>query len=46
MRFTEEPARKRHARRAVHSLITPQKIFDLAEVLSSRMCLRTEGGRM
>jgi hypothetical protein len=43
MLFTEELARKRYASRVVHSLIPPQKIFDLAEVLSSRMRLRNEG---
>ena len=43
MRFTEELERKRYASRVMHSLIPPQKIFDLAEVLSSRMLLRTEG---
>ena len=43
MRFTEELSRKRYASKVVHSLIPPQKIFDLAEVLSSRMRLRTEG---
>lgn len=43
MRFTEELARNRFASTAVYSLIQPQKISDLAEVLSSRMRLRTEG---
>ena len=43
MRFTEELSRKRFASKVVHALIPPQKIFDLAEVLSSRMRLRTEG---
>ncbi|KAH9051188.1 hypothetical protein EDB83DRAFT_2226273, partial [Lactarius deliciosus] len=43
MRFTEELGRNRYAGTVVHSLIPPQKIFDLAEVLSSRMRQRTEG---
>ena len=43
MVFTEEIARKRYASKVVHSLIPPQKIIDLAEVLSSRMRLLTEG---
>ncbi|KAH9058115.1 hypothetical protein EDB87DRAFT_952861 [Lactarius vividus] len=43
MRFTEEQGRNRYANTVVHSLIPPQKIFDLAEVLSSRMLQRTEG---
>ncbi|KAF8266933.1 hypothetical protein EI94DRAFT_1830358, partial [Lactarius quietus] len=43
MRFTEEPSRKRYASKVVHSLVPPQKFLDLAEVLSSRMLLRTEG---
>lgn len=43
MRFTEEPSRKRFASKVVHALIPPQNIFDLAEVLSSRMRLRTDG---
>jgi hypothetical protein len=43
MVVTEEIARKRYASRVVHSLIPPQKVFDLAEVLSSRMRLRTDG---
>ncbi|KAH8991460.1 hypothetical protein EDB86DRAFT_1605981 [Lactarius hatsudake] len=42
MRFTEELGRNRYAGTVVHSLIPPQKIFDLAEVLSSRMRQRTE----
>lgn len=45
MRFTEELSRKRFASKVVHSLLPPQKIFSLAEALSSRMLLRT-GGRM
>ncbi|KAH9032232.1 hypothetical protein EDB85DRAFT_1890725 [Lactarius pseudohatsudake] len=36
MRFTEELRRNRYAGTVVHSLIPPQKIFDFAEVLSSR----------
>ncbi|KAH8993710.1 hypothetical protein EDB92DRAFT_374969 [Lactarius akahatsu] len=43
MRFTEELWRNRYASTVVHSLIPPQKIVDLAEVLSSRMRQRTEG---
>ncbi|KAI9450405.1 hypothetical protein BJY52DRAFT_1227242 [Lactarius psammicola] len=43
MRFTEELGRSRYASTVVHSLVPPQKVFDLAEVLSSRMRLRTEG---
>jgi len=43
MRFTEALARKRYASKVVHLLIRPQKIFDLAEVLSSHMRSRTEG---
>ena len=43
MRFTGELARNRYASTVVHSLIPPQKVFDLAEVLSSRMRSRTEG---
>ncbi|KAI9439096.1 hypothetical protein H4582DRAFT_2142398 [Lactarius indigo] len=45
MRFTEELGRRRYAGTVLHSLIPPQKIFDLAEVLSSRMRQLT-GGRM
>ncbi|KAH9058130.1 hypothetical protein EDB87DRAFT_1832712 [Lactarius vividus] len=45
MRFTEELGRHRYVGTVVHSLIQPQKVFDLAEVLSSRMRQRT-GGRM
>ena len=43
MVFTENKARKRYASMVVHALIPPQKVFDLAEVLASRMLLRTEG---
>jgi len=43
MRFTEDISRKRYVSTAVHSLIPPQKVLDLAEVLSSRMRLRTDG---
>jgi hypothetical protein len=43
MLFTEEPSRKRYASKVVHSLIPPQPVFDLAEVLSSRMLELTEG---
>ncbi|KAH9028798.1 hypothetical protein EDB84DRAFT_1588862 [Lactarius hengduanensis] len=43
MRFTEELGRNRYAGTVMHSLIPPQKIFDFAEVLSSRMRQRTEG---
>ena len=43
MRFTEELSRKKFASKVVHSLIPPQKIFDLAEALSFRMLLRTDG---
>ncbi|KAF8266934.1 hypothetical protein EI94DRAFT_1731800 [Lactarius quietus] len=45
MRFTEDLSRRRYASKVVHSLVSPQKFLDLAEVLSSRMLLRT-GGRM
>ena len=41
--ITEEMARKRYASRVAHSLIPLQNVLDLAEVLSSRMRLRTEG---
>jgi hypothetical protein len=43
MRFTEELARNRFASTVLHSLIPPQKTIDLAEALSFRMLLRTEG---
>ncbi|KAI9450463.1 hypothetical protein BJY52DRAFT_176517 [Lactarius psammicola] len=43
MLFTEELGRSRFASTVLHSLVPPQKVFDLAEVLSSRMRLRTEG---
>ncbi|KAH9065732.1 hypothetical protein EDB87DRAFT_1592884, partial [Lactarius vividus] len=42
MRFTGALARNRYANTVVHSLIPPQKVFDLAEVLASRMRLLTE----
>jgi hypothetical protein len=42
MRFTGELARNRYAGTVVHTLIPPQKVFDLAEVLASRMRLLTE----
>ena len=42
MRFTEELARNRYTSAVVHTLIPPQKIFDLAEVLASPMRLLTE----
>ncbi|KAH8993725.1 hypothetical protein EDB92DRAFT_376405 [Lactarius akahatsu] len=45
MMFTEDLQRKRFASSVVHSLIPPQKVLDLAEVLSLRMRQRT-GGRM
>ncbi|KAH9173184.1 hypothetical protein EDB89DRAFT_2095346 [Lactarius sanguifluus] len=45
MHFTEELGRHRYMGTVVHSLIQQQKVFDLAEVLSSRMRQRT-GGRM
>ncbi|KAH8993698.1 hypothetical protein EDB92DRAFT_1979327 [Lactarius akahatsu] len=45
MRFTEELGRHRYVGTVMHSLIQQQKVFDLAEVLSSRMRQRT-GGRM
>ncbi|KAH9032251.1 hypothetical protein EDB85DRAFT_2145627 [Lactarius pseudohatsudake] len=45
MRFTEPLARHRYAGTVVHSLIPPQEVFNLGEVLSSRMRQRT-GGRM
>ncbi|KAH9058101.1 hypothetical protein EDB87DRAFT_1627498 [Lactarius vividus] len=45
MRFTEQLERHRYAGTVVHSLVQPQQVFDLAEVLSSRMRQRT-GGRM
>ncbi|KAH9007983.1 hypothetical protein EDB83DRAFT_687835 [Lactarius deliciosus] len=41
MLFTGDLRRKRYASSVVHSLIPPQKVFDLAEVLSMRQ--RTEG---
>lgn len=43
MRFTEDLSRKRYVSTVVHSLIPPQKVFDLAEIVSSRMRVRTEG---
>jgi|HubBroStandDraft_3_1064219.scaffolds.fasta_scaffold1044293_1 hypothetical protein len=43
MRFTEDLSRKRFTSKVVHSFIPPQKVFDLAKVLSSRMRLLTEG---
>ncbi|KAF8266931.1 hypothetical protein EI94DRAFT_1583000 [Lactarius quietus] len=43
MLFTEELSRKRYASKVVHSLVPPQKFLDLAESLSSRMRLLTEG---
>jgi hypothetical protein len=43
MRFTEDISRKRYVSTAVHSLIPPQNLLDLAEVLSARMRLRTDG---
>jgi hypothetical protein len=43
MLFTEEPSRKIYASKVVHSLIPQQPVFDLAEVLSSRMLELTEG---
>jgi hypothetical protein len=43
MLFTEDLSRKRFASKVLHSFIPPQNVFDLAEVLSSRMRLRTEG---
>ena len=43
MRFTEDLSRKRFASKVSHSLIPPQHVFDLVEVLSSRMRLLTEG---
>ncbi|KAH8991482.1 hypothetical protein EDB86DRAFT_3046284 [Lactarius hatsudake] len=45
MRFTEALRRRRYAGTVAHSLIPPQEVFDLADVLSSRMRQRT-GGRM
>ncbi|KAI9444791.1 hypothetical protein H4582DRAFT_2108601 [Lactarius indigo] len=42
MRFTGALARNRYATTVVHSLIPPQKVFDLAEVLASRMRILTE----
>ncbi|KAH8991444.1 hypothetical protein EDB86DRAFT_3235240 [Lactarius hatsudake] len=45
MHFTEELGRHRYVGTVVDSLIQQQKVFDLAEVLSSRMRQRT-GGRM
>ncbi len=43
MLFTEELERNKFGSTVVHSLISPQKVSDLVEVLSSRMRLRTEG---
>ena len=43
MRFTEDLGRNRFASAVIHSLVPTQKIFDLAEVLSFRMLLRTKG---
>ena len=43
MRFTEELARNQYANMVVHTLKPPQKVYDLAEVLASRMRLITEG---
>ncbi|KAH9058099.1 hypothetical protein EDB87DRAFT_1564371 [Lactarius vividus] len=43
MFFTEDLRRKRYASAVVHSLVPPQKVLDLAEVLSSHMRQRTEG---
>ncbi|KAH9051203.1 hypothetical protein EDB83DRAFT_2543049 [Lactarius deliciosus] len=45
MRFTDVLRRRRYAGTVAHSLIPPQEVFDLAEVLSDRMRQRT-GGRM
>ncbi|KAH9178702.1 hypothetical protein EDB89DRAFT_2063636 [Lactarius sanguifluus] len=42
MRFTGALARNRYANTVVHSLIPPQKVFDLAEVLANRMRHLTE----
>ncbi|KAH9081639.1 hypothetical protein EDB83DRAFT_2539219 [Lactarius deliciosus] len=42
LRFTGALARNRYANTVVHSLIPPQKVFDLAEVLANRMRLLTE----
>jgi hypothetical protein len=35
MRFTEELPRNQYANMVVHTLIPPQKVYDLAEVLAS-----------
>jgi len=43
MRFTEAQSRNQYASMVVHTLIPPQKIYDLAEVLASRMRLITKG---
>ncbi|KAH9173215.1 hypothetical protein EDB89DRAFT_2068974 [Lactarius sanguifluus] len=45
MRFTGALERRRYAGTVAHALIPSQEVFDLAEVLSSRMRQRT-GGRM
>jgi hypothetical protein len=37
MRFTEPLARNQYANMVVHTLIPPQKVYDLAEDLASRM---------
>lgn len=37
MRFTEQRARNQYANMVVHTLIPPQKVYDLAAVLASRM---------
>ena len=43
MRFTGHLARNRYASMVLYTLIPPQKVFDLAEVLASRMRVLTEG---
>lgn len=43
MLSTEDLARNNFASKVVHSLIPLQNVFDLAEALSSRMRLWTEG---
>ncbi|KAF8274078.1 hypothetical protein EI94DRAFT_1776054 [Lactarius quietus] len=43
MRFTEAQSRNQYASMVVYTLIPTQKIYDLAEVLASRMRLITKG---
>ncbi|KAH9980625.1 hypothetical protein BJV74DRAFT_879288 [Russula compacta] len=45
MRFTEDCGRARFARMVVHTLISPERVLDLGEVLAMRM-RRLNGGRL